>query len=166
MFVNSFLVVSFPPTKIVASSREKTVSFQIKNGKDIRRHRRCALLSNWNCINKVSVIHMGYCYFLGFWTMAHFIHRQMWSEAKQDYLLVSTIESFVSEPGMDLEEAKELLGLCLVIAWLSFVNNGNFLRFGRRGIALGFGLAATPIMAWVIIEMLKDETNLQECFLK
>ncbi|ODM95205.1 Transmembrane protein [Orchesella cincta] len=106
-------------------------------------------LRSWKFLNKIIAIHSAYCYTLGIWTLAHFAWRHLTSthDIREEHD-IRLIESWVTEQNMFMEEAKELLGLCLVIAWLSFLQNGTFLRFGKRGIYFGAFLTSLPILAW------------------
>lgn len=65
---------------------------------------------------------------------------------------------------MMMEEAKELLGLCLVIAWLSFVKNESYLKLGRTGIIFGIAITGLPIVSWIIVEKVEEGRENQECF--
>lgn len=70
----------------------------------------------------------------------------------------------VAEEHMIMEEAKELLGLCLVIAWLSFVKNEGYLKLGRKGIIFGIAITGLPIVSWIIVEKVEEGRENQECF--
>lgn len=112
----------------------------------------------WKCVNWIINIHICYCYALGFWTLTHYIHRQIWDDERG-----KLVTEMVSEPDMQAEEAKELIGLCLVVAWLSFVSNGNCFKFGLKGLLFGCALTALPIVSWVIVEKLEGDRD-QACF--
>jgi putative copper export protein len=64
---------------------------------------------------------------------------------------------------MNDEEAKELLGLCLIIAWLSLLKNCNFIHLGRLGVWIGGILTLVPFVSWFLVEILQEEMSGSVC---
>ncbi|CAL8134990.1 unnamed protein product [Orchesella dallaii] len=155
MFINMILLLSLPFERSEAPLK----LFPLTSTRIWR------WLRSWKFLNKVIAIHSAYCYTLGIWTLIHFTWRHLTTphniQEEQDVIL---IETWVSEQNMYMEEAKELLGLCLVIAWLSFLQNGTFLRFGKKGIYFGAFLTSLPIFAWVLVEKFEGEMEYDQCF--
>lgn len=58
------------------------------------------------------------------------------------------------ESGMMLEEAKELLGLCIITLWLGLMSHHNFLKVGVKvSVVLGLGISLAPIASWALVEI-------------
>ncbi len=92
-------------------------------------------------IEGVIKVNLVYSFILGLYTMI------LAGEAQQE-------NKTINMNTMMLEECKELLGLLIVILWLSLLIHDNFLRIKSPwlSILVGVILAILPLISWALVE--------------
>ena len=124
-------------------------------------------------------LHIIYCFTLGIWTLSLcFVVERAEDVYEHEIRVMSTLQKNMDSSNfadgeesasisqaqllrmamirMKDEEAKELLGLCLIIAWLSLLKNSNFIHLGKLGIGIGIILTILPFFSWILVEMLQE----------
>ena len=111
-------------------------------------------------LNWLINVHIVYCFALGFWTLIVNLRNLNGTEGTERSK-VKTARIFDRQLQMEAgtEEAKELMGLCLVIAWLSLLRHNNYVLLGTTGIVTAATLTFAPLVAWVCVEMFESETE-------
>jgi hypothetical protein len=91
-----------------------------------------------------------YSFLLGIYTLTHYIHSRLYEEEDWDYKHLNSMR----EEDMMAEEAKELIGLNIVILLLSILHQDYFLTFNwpLNQILLTFGIIVAPFIGWALVE--------------
>lgn len=140
----------------------------------------CLYIRNIVSLNTLIIIHILYCFVLGIWTLILFFNgitsqreiitksliagkkgsrsRILFSEASAEVEIEEEEESIeLIQIEMNAEEAKEIFGLCLVIAWLSLLRSYNFLHLKKIGLGFGIVLTIIPFVAWIFVEIYESK---------